>query len=95
MKNIRCPKCNSLLAKEEGDRIILRTGFGKRQVYHTFDVKNATITCWFCKEIKNVEERKNGKVKRKSSEGKESNPSGESREFTSRPLADLAPRFVN
>lgn len=101
MKNIRCPKCNSLLAKEEGDRIILRTGFGKRQVYHTFDVKNATITCWFCKEIKNVEERNNGKVKRKernSSEdtkGKEDNPKRESREFTSRPFADIAPRFTN
>ena len=65
MKNVRCPKCNSILAKEEGDRLILRTGFGKRRVFHTFDKRNATITCWFCKEIKNLEEN-NGKFKGKS-----------------------------
>lgn len=64
MHNIRCDVCNSILAKEEGDRLIFRTGFGKRRVFHTFNRKDATITCWFCKEIKNLEEKKNGKYKR-------------------------------
>jgi len=51
MKSIRCSKCKSLLGKQEGNSIILRTGFGKRQVYHVFDIVNCSLTCWFCKEI--------------------------------------------
>ena len=62
MKNIRCRKCNSLLAKQENDTIILRTGFGKRQVFHTFTVINAAIGCWFCKEIRFLERRSDGKL---------------------------------
>ena len=66
MRNIRCSKCNSLLAKEEGDRIILRTGFGKRQTYHTFNKEGATIMCWFCGEVKIERNNGNGRTFKKS-----------------------------
>lgn len=64
MRNLRCNSCNNILAKEEGDKIIIRTGYGKQRVFHTFPKKDATLTCWFCKEVKNLEEKGNGKLKR-------------------------------
>lgn len=62
MKNLRCSKCNSLLAKEEEGKLILRTGFGKRQVFHVLEVRDGTLTCWFCKEIINIGRNGNGKT---------------------------------
>ena len=59
MRNVRCSKCHSLLAKEEDNALILRTGIGKRRVFHIFNKEDATITCWLCKEVNKIE-RKNG-----------------------------------
>lgn len=60
MRNIRCPACGSILAKEEDDRLILRTGYGKRKVFHAFNKKDGTLTCWSCREIINLKEENNG-----------------------------------
>lgn len=54
MKSVRCSACNSIISKEEGDKIILRTGYGKSQVFHLFNKDGASITCWHCKEINNL-----------------------------------------
>jgi predicted nucleic-acid-binding Zn-ribbon protein len=58
MSNFRCPKCGSFLAREEGNKLIFRTGFGKRKVFHVFNKEDATITCWSCKEIRTYERRR-------------------------------------
>lgn len=54
MKSIRCLSCNSIIAKEENNKIIFRAGYGKRQVYHLFEKPGAFITCWNCKEINDI-----------------------------------------
>ena len=50
VKSIRCPKCCSVIGKEEEGKLILRTGYGKRQVFHVLGL-NGVLTCWNCKEI--------------------------------------------
>lgn len=63
MKNIRCGQCNSLLAKEEDKKILIRTGFGKHRVFHLFDETDAVLTCWNCKEVKYLDGGNNGHKK--------------------------------
>lgn len=57
MRKLRCPRCSSVVAKEEAGRIVLRTGYGNTRCYHIFDKCNATLTCWKCKEIFNLKEK--------------------------------------
>lgn len=65
-KSIRCPKCYSVVAKQENNQIILRSGYGTRQVYHIFNKDNGTITCWNCKEIINLGDNTNVKLSQRS-----------------------------
>ena len=50
MKSIRCNKCNVVVGKCEENKLILRTGYGSRQVFHVLE-NNGVLTCWNCKEI--------------------------------------------
>jgi len=56
-KSIRCKKCSSTIAKEEGNKIILRSGFGKAQTFNIFSKDGAVITCWHCKEVNTIGEK--------------------------------------
>ena len=51
MTSVRCPSCREINGKLEGNNVIIRTGFGKRRRYHTFNKDNSTLTCWNCSEI--------------------------------------------
>jgi len=60
MRNVRCPKCHVILGKEEEGKLILRTGYGKRRVFHCLK-KEGTLTCWNCQEIVTIGGENEGK----------------------------------
>jgi phage FluMu protein Com len=64
MRSLKCSHCNSTLAKEENNRVLVRSGFGKRQIYHSFEKGGGTITCWFCHEVNVLKEEEHGSFKR-------------------------------
>jgi predicted nucleic-acid-binding Zn-ribbon protein len=64
MRNLRCPQCRSVVGKIEENKLILRTGYGSRQVFHVLENKGV-LTCWNCKEIITIGEN-NGKIIKES-----------------------------
>ena len=57
MKAVRCPKCSKVIATEEDNRIMVRVGFGNHRLYHSFMKDGAVLTCWYCKEVVDINNR--------------------------------------
>jgi hypothetical protein len=64
MRNLRCPSCQVIVGKVEENKLILRTGYGSRQVFHVLENKGV-LTCWNCKEIITIGEN-HGKINQES-----------------------------
>ena len=65
MKNIRCPFCNALNAKQEGNKVILLVGYGQRRRFLIFEPEGASLQCLECKEVFHLDERRgNGAFKK-------------------------------
>lgn len=61
MLNIRCPFCNALNAKQEGNKVILLVGYGQRRRFLIFESGGASLQCLECKNVFHLDERrKNG-----------------------------------
>ena len=62
MLNLRCPKCSAPNGKQEGNILIIRTGYGNKRSYHAFDIVAGTMTCWNCKEVINIRRNVDGRI---------------------------------
>lgn len=66
MKNVRCPTCKTLNAKQEGNKIILLVGYGKRRRFLIFEPIGASLQCLECKNIFHLDERRKNETFRES-----------------------------
>ncbi len=65
MRPIRCPKCHTLNAKLEGNKVVLLVGYGKRRRFIIFNPEGASLECLECKSVFHLDERRQNESSRK------------------------------